>query len=225
MGTKQTINDDQLPATNLVLKSFQTIDANTPEQAKSAVQYVRDVIVPHTRYCETRMHQVPALMKIYKSTGIPPITFALAAALVALATVRRMLKKSAQLLSNLVGVVYPAYRSIKAIERPEPDDDERWLTYWPMFGGLVVLDSFSKKILQYVPVYFLSKMAVCYWLFGRNGALVVYRRLLRPLLVTSGALDHSLNGSGLTTPTAAHSRSNTANGEKFESVEPYQVPA
>jgi hypothetical protein len=33
------------------------------------------------------------------------------------------------LVSNLVGVLLPAYRSLKAVERPRQDDDERFLTY------------------------------------------------------------------------------------------------
>ena len=32
-------------------------------------------------------------------------------------------------LSHLLGVGYPIYRSILAIERPRVNDDERWLTY------------------------------------------------------------------------------------------------
>ncbi|RKO85132.1 TB2/DP1/HVA22-related protein, partial [Blyttiomyces helicus] len=87
------------------------------------------------------------------------------------------------LLSNLIGVAFPAYASIRAVERPRPDDDERWLTYWSVFGLFSLLDSGASKILSYVHVYFLPKIAILYWLQRGDGALVVYRKALRPALV------------------------------------------
>ena len=40
--------------------------------------------------------------------------------------------------SNVVGFVYPAYMSFKAIETEDDvDDDIQWLTYWVVFGSVV----------------------------------------------------------------------------------------
>lgn len=48
-----------------------------------------------------------------------------------------------KILSLLVGFVYPAYMSFKAIESPEKSDDTQWLTYWVVFASLTVLEIFS----------------------------------------------------------------------------------
>ncbi|KAI6230922.1 Receptor expression-enhancing protein [Aphelenchoides besseyi] len=40
----------------------------------------------------------------------------------------------AELVCNLVGLVYPAYASVKAIRTEEKEDDTMWLTYWTVFA-------------------------------------------------------------------------------------------
>ncbi|CAG8572906.1 1336_t:CDS:2 [Gigaspora rosea] len=43
-----------------------------------------------------------------------------------------------KLISDVIGWLYPAYASFKAIESPEKTDDVQWLTYWlflPPFRG------------------------------------------------------------------------------------------
>ena len=36
--------------------------------------------------------------------------------------------------SDMVGFIYPMYKSIKAIESEEKADDSQWLTYWLIFS-------------------------------------------------------------------------------------------
>ncbi len=46
----------------------------------------------------------------------------------------------AQLLTNLIGVAYPAFMSFNALETVEVDDDKMWLTYWIAFGLFSIAD-------------------------------------------------------------------------------------
>ncbi|KAI8916362.1 TB2/DP1, HVA22 family-domain-containing protein, partial [Gorgonomyces haynaldii] len=91
------------------------------------------------------------------------------------------LKNHPLLTSQTIGVLYPAYRTIVAIERPREDDDERWMTYWSVFGFFCLLDHLADKIKRITRVYYLPKIALLLWLMNK-GSLYTYRKLLRPML-------------------------------------------
>lgn len=89
------------------------------------------------------------------------------------------------LLCNLVGFVYPAYASFKAVESPEKEDDTQWLTYWVVYACFNVLESFSDVILFWVPFYYSFKFGALIWMFLPNtrGADVLYKLVLRPMML------------------------------------------
>ncbi|KAJ3118566.1 hypothetical protein HDU96_000518 [Phlyctochytrium bullatum] len=204
----------QLPATTLLDTNLTAAETSLP-QAKPALDLLRIHVLTRIRQLEAYTHTFPVLLSIRKSTGIPPITFAIAAILAAVYAVRRATRVNAPLVANLFGVVWPAYASLRAVERPKADDDERWLTYWSVFGLYSILDSFSERIRRYFPLYYTSKVVALYWLFSKNGALTVYRSAVRPLLIQYDGLNAS-NSIASGNTTAYHSR------ESSES-QPYKV--
>ena len=82
----------------------------------------------------------------------------------------------------LVGVILPAYWSIKAIESPQYDDDKQWLTYWAIYGLFTLLDQFANIILRIFPFYFIFKIIFLIWCFMPNtmGALFIYNKFVAP---------------------------------------------
>ena len=82
----------------------------------------------------------------------------------------------------LVGVILPAYWSIKAIESPQYDDDKQWLTYWAIYGLFTFLDQFANIILRIFPFYFIFKIIFLIWCFMPNtmGALFIYNKFVAP---------------------------------------------
>jgi hypothetical protein len=66
---------------------------------------------------------------------------------------------AAQLLCNVIGFLYPAYRSIKALESPNKDDDTKWLTYWVVFALFSVIEYFSNILLHWFPFYWFFKVS------------------------------------------------------------------
>lgn len=86
----------------------------------------------------------------------------------------------AQIISNIVGFVYPAWRSIKAVRSPNKDDDTQWLVYWIVFATFSILDfsAFSA-----IPFYWLFKIAFLMYLYMPtfNGATVMYKGFVDPL--------------------------------------------
>merc|ERR1712189_120073 len=48
----------------------------------------------------------------------------------------------APLVVNLIAFIYPAYKSIKALESNDKDDDSKWLTYWVVYGFFSCMEFF-----------------------------------------------------------------------------------
>ena len=82
----------------------------------------------------------------------------------------------------LVGVILPAYWSIKAIESKNYDEEKQWLTYWAIFGLFTLLDQFANFILKIFPFYFIVKNIFLIWCFMPNtmGALFIYNKFVAP---------------------------------------------
>jgi receptor expression-enhancing protein 5/6 len=85
----------------------------------------------------------------------------------------------------LVGFLYPAYRSFKALESKGDDDDKQWLTYWVVFSSFSVFDKPINFIFSWVPFFSLAKIAFYVFLFHpeTKGALLIYNKFLRGLLL------------------------------------------
>ncbi|XP_043464966.1 receptor expression-enhancing protein 5-like [Leptopilina heterotoma] len=91
-----------------------------------------------------------------------------------------------QLVCNVIGFVYPAYCSMKALESPSKEDDTKWLTYWVTFAVFTIVEFFSEYIVCWFPVYWLMKCLFYIWLMAPteyNGSLILYRKIIRPRFV------------------------------------------
>jgi receptor expression-enhancing protein 5/6 len=79
-------------------------------------------------------------------------------------------------ITTVVGIFYPIFWSIRAIESPESDDDKQWLTYWVVFALFTVVDMFSGFVLKFIPFYFFLKLLFLIWCFLPNfkGASIIY---------------------------------------------------
>nr|XP_050038525.1 receptor expression-enhancing protein 5-like [Dermacentor andersoni] len=99
----------------------------------------------------------------------------------------------AELLCNIVGLVYPAYASTRAIESADRNDDTRWLTYWVVYACFSILDFFADGILRFFPFYWLVKvvfLVYCFLPARFNGSARIYNSLIRPyFLKSSGQID------------------------------------
>jgi len=117
-------------------------------------------------------------------TGLPKRNIVLGATVLTLVWLAIGIGSS--LLCSVVCFVYPAYKSFKAVESPEGDDDRQWLTYWIVYSTFNILEYFADLILFWIPMYDLIKclfLVWCMWPVANNGSAIVYNSILRPWLL------------------------------------------
>lgn len=116
------------------------------------------------------------LPAVYLVTGISLLLFLL---LVILSGFRAI--------AHLVAYIYPGWRSLQVLNAGDRDEDTLWLSYWVIYGFFTVLESITDLLKHRIPLYELVKMGFYLYLYEMKGALVVYERLLRPLVINAEA--------------------------------------
>jgi len=90
----------------------------------------------------------------------------------------------ANLIANLVGFVYPAYMSFKALSTDGAEDDTQWLTYWVVYSFFNITEQVTDIFLSWIPFYFFIKMAFLVWCYHPStlGAITIYQTVIKPNL-------------------------------------------
>ncbi|EDQ89756.1 uncharacterized protein MONBRDRAFT_16940, partial [Monosiga brevicollis MX1] len=100
------------------------------------------------------------------------------------------------ILSLLLGFIYPAYKSFKAIESQEKSDDTQWLIYWTVFAFFCVLEIFTDFILFWFPFYYVFKLGFLAWCMypdrRMNGSIIVYNSVIKKFLLQHESVRPSL---------------------------------
>ena len=88
------------------------------------------------------------------------------------------------IITNLVGTLYPAFWTIKSIEKDDLKEQRNWLTYWIVFGFFVLMDMFSPIIVKFIPIYFVMKIMLLIWLLmpGSYGCIFVYNLIVKKII-------------------------------------------
>lgn len=132
---------------------------------------------------QQQVDSVPQMQQLQQKTGIDSTLIVCGAAVFVFGLI--ILNVGGQLLVNLIGFVYPAYQSFKAIESAHKEDDVQWLTYWVVFAVLNLIEFFADIILYWLPFYYAFKTILVLWLSlpAFNGASLVYKQAIRPMLM------------------------------------------
>ena len=130
--------------------------------------------------------QVPQIKDAAKKTGLESGYLLLAGIVVA--ALLLLITMGGTILTVIATVVYPGYKSIKALETKDTgDDDKEWLTYWCVFGIFSLIDEFAGIVLSLIPFYSYIKLGLFVWMMHPQlkGSSIIYAKLLRPLLLSN----------------------------------------
>lgn len=109
-------------------------------------------------------------------------------------------------LCSIVGFVYPAFKSLEAIESKIRGDDTQWLIYWVCYSFFCVIESFVDYLLHWIPFYFAFKLAFLLWamLPQTKGAKFLYDSFLKEFLKKNESkIDAALNDAKRSASTIA----------------------
>lgn len=135
------------------------------------------------------------LEKVEKASGVKRLYIAYG--VMAFMGLYLMVGYGADFICNLIGFVYPAYCSIKAIESKEKDDDTKWLTYWVVYASFMLVEFFADIFLFWIPLYWFLKC--CFLIYCMipgpfNGSIKIYHSVIRPFVLKhEGKIDSALN--------------------------------
>ena len=127
-----------------------------------------------------KVNSVPAFAKLGELLGVPALwaVSGIAAFIIGFL----LFGVGSQVICNLVGFLYPAFMSFKALEDGDEGDHRQWLTYWVVFSCFNLAESFIDYILYWVPLFYIVKVFVLWWMFSDRfkGATVIYENLIAP---------------------------------------------
>jgi len=137
-------------------------------------------------FLNQKNHLTDALNLIEQKTGIPrKYSFYAVAGGALFAALYFIFGYASTFIVGLVGFVYPAYCSVKAIESDQKDDDTQWLTYWVVYSAFSLAEIGLDIVIGWLPLYFLFKCGFLFWCmapFSWNGSNFIYSKFIQPFI-------------------------------------------
>ncbi|EQC42019.1 hypothetical protein SDRG_00864 [Saprolegnia diclina VS20] len=142
-----------------------------------------DQLLHYKEKITKRLDRYEKLNELEAQIGVEKFYIFLVGALVA--GVLLFVIGGASLISNLVGFIYPAYMSFKALNTDNSNDDTQWLTYWVVYSAFNLTEQFTDIFLSWIPFYFFLKIAFLVYCYHPStlGANTIYQSLIKPNLM------------------------------------------
>mmetsp|Transcript_26189 Transcript_26189/g.39468 ORF Transcript_26189/g.39468 Transcript_26189/m.39468 type:complete len:193 (+) Transcript_26189:80-658(+) len=138
----------------------------------------------HTQLAQirTRLDDVPALQKLEDQTSVPK-EYAVVGGVVSLFFLI-FFGIGAGVLCNVIGFLYPAFKSFQALENRVSSEVTQWLIYWVVFSFFSIIEVFVDVLLYWIPFYYSFKVAFLLWAMmpQTRGAKFLYDSFLKDFL-------------------------------------------
>jgi receptor expression-enhancing protein 5/6 len=179
-----------------------------------------DAVNSQLQVLRKKLDTIPALEKAEEATNVPKEYLVLSGGAVLLLFI--FCGIGAGSLCSIIGFVYPAFKSLQAIESKVRGDDTQWLIYWVVYCIFSMIEVFTDFLLYWIPFYYAFKLAFLLWamLPQTKGAKFLYDSFLKDFLKKNESkIDAALNdakrtASAFTTEAAAATAEISAAGLK-----------
>jgi hypothetical protein len=86
----------------------------------------------------------------------------------------------------IFSVIYPAYRSFKAVRNKNLKEYLRWIVYWIVYAFFTCVELLTDAIMSWFPFFYELKVITLIWLLGPSsrGAMKVYKSCIHPTLIS-----------------------------------------
>jgi receptor expression-enhancing protein 1/2/3/4 len=86
----------------------------------------------------------------------------------------------------VLGTLYPAYRSYKAIKNKDVREYVKWMMYWIVFALFTTLETFLDIFLSWFPFYYEIKIVFILWVLSpaTRGSSLLYKKVVHPMLTS-----------------------------------------
>ncbi|KAH7484656.1 hypothetical protein PRIC1_003971 [Phytophthora ramorum] len=152
-----------------------------------------DKVLEYKEKISAKLERYEKIVELEKATGVDKFYIFCVGAL--LAGILLFVVGGEELVVGLVGFIYPAYMSFKAINTPGTGDDTQWLTYWVVYAFFNLTESLTDLVLSWIPFYFFFKIAFLVWSYhpSTQGSNVIYNSLIKPYVAPHvGQIDSAL---------------------------------
>lgn len=86
----------------------------------------------------------------------------------------------------IFSIIYPGYRSFKAIRNKDIHEYLKWIVYWICYACFTCFELLTDALLSWFPFYYELKVIFLIWLLGPSsrGAMRMYKSLIHPSLIS-----------------------------------------
>ncbi|CAH0481769.1 unnamed protein product [Peronospora belbahrii] len=152
-----------------------------------------DMIMEYKEKISMKLERYDTIVELEKQTGVDKFYIFCVGTL--LAGIVLFVLGGEELVVGLVGFIYPAYMSFKAINTTGTVDDTQWLTYWVVYAFFNLTESITNLLFSWIPFYFFLKIAFLVWSYhpSTKGSKVIYNSLIKPYVAPHmGQIDSAL---------------------------------
>ncbi|TDH66923.1 hypothetical protein CCR75_001902 [Bremia lactucae] len=139
-----------------------------------------DKVMEYKDKISAKLERYDKIVELEKQTGIDK--FYIFCVVTVLVGIILFVVGGEDLVVGLVGFIYPAYMSFKAINTPGTGDDTQWLTYWVVYSFFNLTESVTDLVLSWMPFYFFVKIGFLVWTYhpSTHGSKLIYNTLIKP---------------------------------------------